>query len=330
MVPKAMLSYPQARRGQEVEDHFGTSVADPYRWLEDPESEETKAFVAAENEVSEKYLNTPIRDQILKALTKFQDYPKFGTPFKEGDFWYSWRNAGLQNQSILHRHTDKKGESSEVFLDPNSWTEDGTASVGSFKFTADGSLMAYARGDKGSDWRTIYIVDVATGKTLEDRLHHAKFTSLQWVGNKYLFYNRYDVPEGADANGLENTQNEFQKLYCHEVGTPQTQDVLVLEFPTEPTWMAHATVTDDEKFVVASISRSCEPTNKLWIAALPAAGAPISAFKELQWVKVADDFEAGFEYVANDEGVFLFTTNRDAPKNKIVKVDIAKPVEVVD
>ncbi|CDJ31842.1 prolyl endopeptidase, putative [Eimeria mitis] len=114
-------------------------------------------------------------------------------------------------------------------------------------------------------------------------------------------------------------------LYCHEVGTPQTQDVLVLEFPTEPTWMAHATVTDDEKFVVASISRSCEPTNKLWIAALPAAGAPISAFKELQWVKVADDFEAGFEYVANDEGVFLFTTNRDAPKNKIVKVDIAKP-----
>ncbi|CDI82911.1 prolyl endopeptidase, putative [Eimeria acervulina] len=325
MAPRATLSYPRARRGPDVEDHFGTRVADPYRWLEDPESDETKAFVAAQNEVSESYLDTPVRKQILKALTKFQDYPKFGTPFKEGSFWYSWRNSGLQNQSLLHRHADKKGENTEVFLDPNLWTEDGTATVGSVKFTDDGSLMAYTRGDKGSDWRTIYIMDTSTGSHLGDRLQHAKFTSLQWVGNTHLLYNRYDVPEGADANGMENTQNEYQKLYCHEVGTPQAQDVLVLEFPSEPTWMASVDVTDDGKFIVAGISRSCEPTNKLWIAALPGAGSPTSAFADLQWVKVADDFEAGFEYVANDGTVFLLTTNRDAPKNKIVKMDIAKP-----
>lgn len=325
MAPKSTLSYPTARRGPEVEDHFGTLVPDPYRWLEDPESEETKAFVAAQNEASEEYLDTQVRSEILKALTKFQDYPKFGVPFKEGNFWYSWRNSGLQNQSLLHRHTDKKGETTEVFLDPNLWTEDGTATVGSLKFTEDGSLMAYARGDKGSDWRTIYFKDVASGRLLEDRLEHAKFTSLQWIGSKYLLYNRYDVPDGAQANGLENTQNEFQKLYCHEVGTPQEQDVLVLEFPSEPTWMVSVDVTDDEKFIVASISRSCEPTNKLWIAALPDGSVPSTAFSKLQWVKVADDFEAGFDYVANDGTIFLLKTNRDAPKNKIVKVDVAKP-----
>ncbi|CDJ65004.1 prolyl endopeptidase, putative [Eimeria necatrix] len=319
------LSYPHARRGPDVEDHFGTQVADPYRWLEDPESEETKAFVASENEISEKYLNTPVRGQILKALKKFQDYPKFGTPFKSGDFWYSWRNSGLQNQSVLHRHKDRLGEESEVFLDPNTWTEDGTATVGSYKFTDDGSMMAFARGDKGSDWRTIYIMDVASGRLLDDRLHHAKFTSLQWVGNTRLFYNRYDVPEGADVNGMENTKNEFQKLYCHELGTPQAQDILVLGFPSEPKWMASATVTDDEKFIVAGISRSCEPTNKLWIAALPSIDEPTEAYAHLKWVKIADTFEAGYEYVANDGNVFMFTTNCDAPKNKIVKVDITHP-----
>ncbi|CDJ49332.1 prolyl endopeptidase, putative [Eimeria brunetti] len=174
MAPEATLSYPHARRDSVVEDHFGTRVEDPYRWLEDPESEETKAFIAAENEVSEQYLNTPIRKQILKALIKYQNYPKFGVPFKEGDYWYSWRNTGLQNQSVLHQHADKTGKNTKIFLDPNTWAEDGTATVGSFKFTEDGSLMAYARGDKGSDWRTIQILQTETGKTLEDKLEHAK------------------------------------------------------------------------------------------------------------------------------------------------------------
>lgn len=318
------IAYPRARRDSHAEEYFGTVVPDPYRWLEDPESAETKAFVASENEVSEKFLDTPIRWQALSALTRFQDYPKVGTPFRKGEYWYSWRNSGLQNQSVLHKHKSKRGEESEVFLDANLWAEDGTATVASFAFTQDGSLMAYARGDRGSDWRTIYILDAATGKQLEDRLHHAKFTSLEWADNKHIFYNRYDVPEG-EADGTENTKNEFHKLYCHEIGTPQEQDVLVLEFPDEPKWMSEVTVTDDQKFLVAKIERSCEPTNKLWVAELPNPGAPTTAYAELKWVKVADDFEAGYEYIANDGPIFLFSTNRDAPKKRIVKVDITQP-----
>ncbi|KAL8436013.1 hypothetical protein ACSSS7_002058 [Eimeria intestinalis] len=316
MAPTETLSYPHARRGNDAEDHFGTVVPDPYRWLEDPDSEETKAFVDAENEVSEKYLDTPVRHQILESLTKYQNYPK------SGNFWYSWRNSGLQNQSVLHRHKDKEGKEAEVFLDPNAWTEDGTATVGSIKFTEDGSLLAYARGDRGSDWRTIYFVDVNTGKTLEDRLQHVKFSSLDWAGNKCLFYNRYDVPEGKDSTGTENTKHEFQKLYCHQLGTPQHEDVLVLEFPREPEWMSQVQVTDDQKYLVAGISRNCEPMNQLWIAELPEAGAPVQAYGSLKWVKVATDFTAGYDYVANEGPVFFFSTTLDAPKKKVVKVDI--------
>ncbi|KAL8275328.1 hypothetical protein Esti_000777 [Eimeria stiedai] len=325
MASTETLSYPHARRGNDSEDHFGTVVPDPYRWLEDPDSEETKAFVDAQNEVSRKYLDTSLRHKILESLTKYQDYPKFQTPFESGNFWYSWRNSGLQNQSVLHRHKDKEGKESEVFLDPNAWTEDGTATVDSIKFTEDGSLLAYARGDRGSDWRTIYFVDVNTGKTLEDRLQHVKFSSLDWAGNKCLFYNRYDVPEGKDSTGTENTKHEFQKLYCHQLGTPQHEDVLVLEFPEEPEWMSRVQVTDDQKYLVAGISRNCEPMNQLWIAELPKSDAPAQAYGSLEWVKVATDFTAGYDYVANDGSVFFFSTTLDAPKKRVVKADIRQP-----
>ncbi|KAL8429265.1 hypothetical protein Efla_005542 [Eimeria flavescens] len=319
------LSYPHARRVKKAEDHFGTLVPDPYRWLEDPESEETKAFVDAQNEVSDKYLNTALRQQILESLTKYQDYPKFQTPFRNGDFWYSWRNSGLQNQSVLYKHRTKTGEEAEVFLDPNAWTEDGTATVASVSFTEDGSLMAYARGDKGSDWRVIYFLDVEKGTLSEERLQHVKFSSLEWAGNKHIFYNRYDLHEGKDSDGTENTKNEFQKLYCHRLGTPQQEDVLVLEFPEEPQWMSEVKVTDDQKYLVASIQRSCEPTNQLWVAELPAPDAPTKAYGSLNWIKIAEDFTAGYEYVANDGHVFLFSTTLDAPKKRIVKVDINQP-----
>lgn len=168
------ITYPRIRRGTVATNHFGTVVPDPYRWLENPDSEETRAFVAAQNEISEKFLDTPLRQQALESFTKFNDYPKFQTPFKYGDFWYSWRNSGLQNQPVLHRHWDKIGAQSEVFLDPNSWAEDGTATVGEISFTDDGSFMAYARGDNGSDWRTIYIVETSTGRQLADKLQYAK------------------------------------------------------------------------------------------------------------------------------------------------------------
>ncbi|KAL8450370.1 hypothetical protein Emag_003216 [Eimeria magna] len=259
MAPTETLSYPHARRGNDAEDHFGTVVPDPYRWLEDPDSEETKAFVDAENQVSQKYLDTPLRHQFLESLTKFQNYPK---------------------------HKDKEGKETEVFLDPNAWTEDGTATVASIKFTEDGSLLAYARGDRGSDWRTIYFVDVNTGKTLEDRLQH---------------------------------------LYCHQLGTPQHEDVLVLEFPHEPEWMSEVQVTDDKKYLVARISRNCEPMNQLWIAELPKPEASAQAYGSLNWVKVATDFTAGYEYVANDGPVFFLSTTLDAPKKRVVKADIRQP-----
>ncbi|OEH76855.1 putative prolyl endopeptidase [Cyclospora cayetanensis] len=306
----------------------------PAGWTEDPESEETKAFVANQNAVSEQFLDTPLKKQVLTALTEFQDYPKFGTPFRKGSFWYTWRNSGLQNQFVLHRHATKTGENSQILLDPNTWTEDGTATVDDSAFSQSGSLMAYARGDKGSDWRTIYFVDTETGEQLADQLMHAKFTSLGWLGNKWFFYNKYDIPEGSAVDGSENTKNEYQKarapVYCHKLGTPQSEDVLVLDFPSEPKWLAELRVTDDEKFLVASINRSCEPVNQVWIAQLPGVDSPVKAFTELKWIKVVKDFSAEFKYVANDGHVFFFVTNKDAPKKRIVRLDIQKQGFPVD
>ncbi|KFG63278.1 prolyl endopeptidase [Toxoplasma gondii RUB] len=328
------LTYFPARRDESVvERHFGETVADPYRWLENPDSEETKEFVEEQNNVSRPLYRTPIREKFFAKLEQIYDYPKYGVPFREGDMWFHWYNTGLQNQHVLYGRKSLTDETAEVVLDPNSWTEDGTAAVGNVVFTDDGSLMAYTRSERGSDWKRIFVKRVTDGYLFPDVLKHVKFSSLAWSpDNRGFFYNRYDVDdEDQDDSGRANAQHDFQKAFYHKLGTDQKEDILILAFPDQPKWLSEITVSWDHRFLIAGIAESCSPTNQVWIADLDTIRTSNAQgmfdFSKLKWNKIIENFDAGYEYLTNDGTEFVFLTNKDAPLYKLVKIDLAKPEE---
>ena len=220
----SLKPYPEVRQDTIVDDYYGTSVADPYRWLENDTSAETAAWVKAQNEVTFGYLkNIPFRDEINTRLTTLWNYEKFSAPFTRGEYTYFYKNDGLQNQAVLYRQKGENG-TPEIFLDPNKFSEDGTTSLAGISFTKDGTLAAYQISEGGSDWRKVIVLDVATKEILEDTLVDVKFSGLSWRGNEGFYYSSYDKPkEGSQLSGL--TQNH--KLYFHQLGTPQTDDKLV-------------------------------------------------------------------------------------------------------
>ncbi|CBZ51639.1 Prolyl oligopeptidase (Precursor),related [Neospora caninum Liverpool] len=330
---KSLTYFPARRDETVVETHFGETVADPYRWLEDPDSAETKAFVEAQNKLSRPLYRTAIREKFFKKLEQVYDYPKYGVPFREGDMWYNWYNTGLQNQNVLYARKSLHDEQARVVLDPNVWTEDGTAAVGATAFTDDGSLMAYTRSDKGSDWMRIFVVRVEDGYVFPDVVKHVKFSSLEWSpDNQGFFYNRYDVPdEDQEDSGTANAQHEFQKVFYHKLGTDQQEDILILSHPEHPKWLTDVTLSWDRRFLIVEISESCSPKNQVWIADLDSIRTPNARdaydFSKLEWKKIVTNFDAGYEYLTNDGTEFVFLTNKDAPRYKLVKLDILHPEE---
>jgi len=245
------LPYPEAERGSVVDDYFGTQVPDPYRWLEDDNSEATAAWVAAENAVTQDYLSRiPFRDAIRKRLTQLWNYPKPGVPVRHGDRWYYYHNDGLQNQSILYRMTEP-GAEGEVFLDPNALSEDGTVALSNVSFSEDGAYCAYAVAASGSDWVEIRVMNTSDGSQLSDRIQWVKFSGASWAADsKGFYYSAYDAPEA----GVYSSQNQFQKVYYHRLGTPQSADVLIYEDKAHPLRYFSAWESKDGKwvFVVAS------------------------------------------------------------------------------
>ena len=216
------MSYPDTRKGDVVDTYFGTEVADPYRWLEDDRSEETENWVKAQNEVTFAHLESiPYRETIEKRLTELWNYEKISAPFKEGDYTYFYKNDGLQNQYVVYRQ--KGDEEPEVFLDPNTFSEDGTTSLAQLTFSDDGSLAAYSISEGGSDWRKIIVIDAETKEQLEDPLVDIKFSGISWVGNEGFYYSSYDKPEGSELSA----KTDQHKLYYHELGTDQSDDKLV-------------------------------------------------------------------------------------------------------
>ncbi|XP_052390948.1 prolyl endopeptidase [Carassius gibelio] len=318
------FQYPNAYMEESVvDDYHGCKVPDPYSWLEDPDSEKTQAFVNAQNQLTLPFLEQcEIRDIFKDRMTELYDYPKYSCPFKRGNRFFHFYNTGLQNQSVLYMQESLEAEPS-VFLDPNTFSEDGTVALQGYTFSEDGEYLAYGTSASGSDWVEIQFLRVDGAVLLEDRLERVKFTCMSWTHDgKGLFYNSYPEQEGK-SDGTETSTNLHQKLYYHVLGTPQSQDVLCAEFPDQPKWMSGAEVSDDGRYVLLSIREGCDPVNRLWYCDLNDVPQGITGL--LPWVKLIDNFDAEYEYVTNEGTVFTFKTNLDAPQYRLINVDFTQP-----
>jgi prolyl oligopeptidase len=305
------LSYPETRKDSVVDEYFGQQVADPYRWLEDDMSDETAAWVKAQNEVSFGYLeNIPFRQKVTDRLTELWNYEKYSAPFKEGKYTYFYKNDGLQNQSVLYRESE--GGEPEVFLDPNTFSADGTTSLAGVRFTKDGSLLAYQISEAGSDWRKVIIMNAETMEILEDTLVDVKFSGISWYKNEGFYYSSYDKPEGSDLSAM----TDKHKLFYHKLGTAQADDQLVFGGEETPRRYIYGYITEDENYLVIGAAVSTTG-NELYIKDLRNPDAGI--------VPVVDNFEKEHSIFHTEGDKIFILTNLDAPNRKVVTTTIANP-----
>ncbi|XP_059618399.1 prolyl endopeptidase [Phlebotomus argentipes] len=316
------LKYPEARRDlSNTEEFFGRQITDHYRWLEDPDAAETEAFVSAQNEIAQPYLENNDEWKVInEKLTKLWNYPKYNCPLKYGNRYFFSHNSGLQNQNVLYTMDSLNGES-KVFLDPNTLSEDGTVALSGTSFSEDGRFFAYGLSASGSDWIKIKIRNVETGKDFPEVLEKVKFSSMAWTKDcNGIFYGRYPDQEGK-TDGSETLMNEHQKLYYHRVGTPQSEDVLVAEFPENPSYRIGANVSDCGKYLILLIVKDCRD-NLVYFADLESAGQ-ISG--KLPLKQIIHKFEADYEYVTNTGSNVVFLTNKNAPNYHLVCIDFNDP-----
>lgn len=307
-----IVNYPVTVKVDTVDTYFGTEVKDPYRWLEDDRSPETEAWVKDQNKTTFGYLEKiPFRDDLKNRLEKLWNYEKLGSPFKKGDYTYFYKNDGLQNQYVVYRA--KGDEEPEVFLDPNTFSEDGTTSLAGLSFTKDGSLAAYLISEGGSDWRKAIILNAETKEVVEDTLIDIKFSGLSWKGNDGFYYSSYDKPKGSELSA----KTDQHKVYYHKLGTPQKNDELIFGgTPTEKHRYIGASVTEDNKYLLISASVSTSG-NKLFIRNLEDPNGLL--------IPMVEDTESD-NYVIDNVGSKLYiVTNRNAPNKKIVTVDASNP-----
>jgi prolyl oligopeptidase len=309
------ITYPQARKGDVVDDYHGVKVADPYRWMENVDSPETTAWIEAENKITFNFLeDIPARDKIRDRITKLYDYEKYGMPFREGGRYFFSKNDGLQPQSVIF-WMESLGDEPRVLIDPNTFSEDGTVALSGLSVSDDGKLVAYATSDGGSDWQEYKVREVDTGRDLDDHVQWVKFSGASWtMDNKGFFYSRYAKPD--EETKLQDT-NYNQKLYYHTLRTPQSQDQLVYERPDHKDWMINGGVTDDGRYLILYISKGDDDNNLIYYKELGHEGSPI--------IELISDWEARYGFIDNDGPVFWFTTNYEAPKNRIIAIDTRKP-----
>lgn len=304
------LEYPETKKVDTVDTYFGVEIADPYRWLEDDMSEETKAWVTAQNQLTFGFLDRiPYRDQINKKLSEMWNYERLGSPFKEGNYTYYYKNDGLQDHAVLYREKDGK---EEVFLDPNTFSEDKTTSLSGISFSKDGSLLAYSISERGSDWRKVIIIDAETKTQIGDTLRDLKFTGMSWKGNEGIYYSTYDKPDGSQLSSM----TDQHRLYFHKLNTPQSNDPVVFgNKPEEVARYIGGYVSDDGRYLF--ISRSVSTSgNELYYIDLQGANTP---------VPIITGFDTDTYILDNVGSTFYLVTNADAPNQKIVTVDAANP-----
>ncbi|XP_072890746.1 prolyl endopeptidase-like [Hemitrygon akajei] len=318
------IQYPETERDESrVDDYHGVKVPDPYAWLEDPDSERTKAFVEAQNQLTMPFLEKcGVRTRLKERMTELFDYPKYSCPYRKGNRYFYFYNSGLQNQYVLYVQDSLDGEA-RVFLDPNKLSEDGTVALKMLAFSDDNEFLAYGLSKSGSDWVTIKVIKVEGPEDLPDTLEKVKFSCLSWTHDgKGIFYNRYPDQEGI-TDGTETTSNIHQKLYYHVLGTNQTEDILCAEFPDNPKWKSAAKVSDDGRYVLLSIREGCQPKNRVWYCDLHQLPNDITGL--LPWVKLIDNFDAEYSYVTNEGPVFTFRTNLDAPRSRVININLEQP-----
>lgn len=307
---KSSIKYPETKKIDHIDNYFDTKVNDPYRWLEDDRSTETEKWVKAQNEVTYGYLDKiPYRNAIKERMEKLWNYEKIGSPFKEGKFTYFYKNDGLQNQSVLYRK-DESGKE-EIFLDPNTFSKDGTTSLGGVDFSKDGSKVAYAISEGGSDWRKVIIMDVFSKKILEDTIVDVKFSGVSWRGNEGFYYSSYDKPKGSELSA----KTDQHKLYYHKLGTSQKEDKVIFGADQKRRYVG-GSVTDDDKYLIITAANSTYG-NELYIKDLTQENSPI--------ITIVDNFKNS-SYIIENEGTKLFiVTDLNAPNKKVVTADFSNP-----
>jgi prolyl oligopeptidase len=310
--PNLPLTYPETRRTDHTDDYFGTTVADPYRWMEDLEQPEVAAWVEAQNQIAAPFLGSlPGHGDIQSRLTELWNYERFGVPFKEGGLYFFTGNDGLQDQDVLYV-TESLDAEPRVLIDPNGFSEDATIALADYSVSPDGRFIAYATSDGGTDWNTWQVRDVSSGEDLGEAVRFTKFTGASWLPDgRGFFYSRY--PEGPDGQGDDQAQVE---IYFHSVGTDQTEDEPVYSLEDSDTRNPYGTVTEDGRYLVINVSEGYD-ANGVYYRDLGAPSASV--------FRLLDEWDALYTFVGNDGPVFFFLTNRDAPRYRLVAIDLRDP-----
>ncbi len=314
MLPSvAQIKYPETKKVTQVDDYFGTKISDPYRWLEDDKSEETGAWVAAQNKITQDYLSKiPFRDKVRQKLEEMWNYPKYSSPRKVGGYYYYYKNDGLQNQSIMYRQLGLNGIP-EVFIDPNKMSKDGTAAVGSPAFSKKKKYAAYLIAQAGSDWQEGYVIDVNTKKQMADKIEWIKFSGINWKGDEGFYYSRYPEP---DEKSRLSKQNQFHTVYYHQLGTPQSSDILIYEDKAHPLRNVVAGITEDNRFLIINTTEGTSGS-EIWVKDLKN--------KQNDFSLLIKGFNTEANVIDNDGNRLLVQTNADAPNYRVVSIDPKNP-----
>jgi prolyl oligopeptidase len=308
----ARLNYPETRKSDHVDVYFDTEIPDPYRWLEDDNSDETAEWVKAQNEVTFAYLESiPFRAKIRNRLTEIWDYPRYSSPIRAGKYYFFFKNDGMQNQSVLYIQEGLDGEP-RVFLDPNTFSEDGTVALSSLRVSNNDRYFAYGISKAGSDWSEVKVIEIETETELEDHIQWIKFSGVSWRGDGF-YYSRYDEPKPGEAF---SGKNEFHKVYYHKLGTPQSQDELIYENPEFPLRNYYASVTDDERFLIIYESETTSG-NAFYVKDL--------SKRNPRFVQIVEGFDKDYSVLDNIGDNLLVITNHDAPKQQLVLINPEKP-----
>jgi prolyl oligopeptidase len=308
----AQIAYPGSKKVSQEDDYFGKKVSDPYRWLEDDNAADTKVWVVEQNKVTQDYLSKiPFRDKVKNRLQELWNYPKYSSPFKKGEYYYFYKNDGLQNQSVLYRQKGLNAQP-EIFIDPNTLSKDGTAALAGVYFTKNAKYCAYLIAQAGSDWEEATIMEVATKKIVADKIQWIKFSGISWKGNDGFYYSRY--PEFTEKDKLKN-QNQFHTVYYHKLGTTQAEDELIYQDKEHPLRNVGAGLTEDEQFLIVSISEGTSG-NEILVEDLL---EPVEDKKPPYLLIRGFDTEA--TVIDNDGNRLLVHTNADAPNYKVVSID---------
>jgi len=311
------MKYPETKKVDHVDDHHGTKVPDPYRWLEDDvrQSKQVAAWVEAQNKLTFSFLESiPQREAIKKRLTELWNYEKYGVPFKVAGRYYYFKNDGLQNQSVMYTLETLASEP-RVLIDPNTWSKDGTVALASTSFSEDGKYLAYSVAEAGSDWNIWRVMEAETGRLLTDELKWVKFSGVSWTkDSRGFFYSRYDEPkEGAAFQSL----NKNQQVFYHRVGSPQSDDVLVYKRPDQPDWGFQTTVSEDGRYLIITTWKGTDDKYRVvYKDLLEPYGMPID---------LIDNFDHEYTFIGNEGPVFFFQTELEAPRKRVIAIDIRKP-----